>query len=479
MRINNIFKSNQEQAIAAWIQHLNNIRIEEMITQLAKQEMNFQSSMSQLILLKFFVDSPEHILGSTLTKHGEIAEHVQVRFSNADRMLLGKQGNHTFSGVGRTAMEDYLRNGKMIQFKFYNGEKGTFHAVVKHLNTYPKFIKQGGSYDIPKNQYNKLMDIYHRGETARATLNRSEETLFKQMKNWEVKEKVKVSEVIHPSKVDYKEVQLNNVNKVINNKGNEIKRKNKTIKNKIVDQHKPTLQEGVQTTVLAASLEGGTTFCMKVYEEIKKGKKISEFTSNDWKNIGIDTAHGTVKGAIRGGSIYTMTNFLKTSAPVANSLVTASFGVVSLARKLENNDITNEEFLISSEVICMDVSLSTLSATLGQTLIPVPVLGAIIGNTVGMFMVEIGKNYLNIDEQKLINNYVKKMNYINRKYEKEYNDILEKIQIQEQKFNSLVDLAFDKDVNKAFEASIQLARNEGVNSTDVLKDLNDIDVFFL
>lgn len=479
MRLENVFKSTQEQATAAWVDHLNNIRIEAMIDQLVQQETNFRSSLSQLTLLKAFIDSPEHILGSPATKHGEIAEHVQVRFANADRLLFGKAGDHTFNGVGRTAAEDYLRNGKMIQSKFYNGEKGTFNAVINHLDTYPKFVKNGGSYDIPKEQYDSLMDIYKRGETARSTLKRSEETLYKHMKSWESEKNVKVDEVIHPSKVEYKDVQTDVVKKTVKNKEARIKRKNEKMKAEIVDQHQPSLNEGLNATALGAALEGGTAFCIKIYEKRKKGKKISEFNAKDWKEVGIDTAKGTAKGAIRGGSVYAMTNLLKTPAPVANSLVTATFGVVSLARKYERKEITGEEFTISSEVICMDVGMSALSATIGQTLIPVPILGAIVGNAVGMFMLEIGKTYLNEDEQKLIKDYVNKMQTIDQNYENEYNEILRKIQVNETKFDSLVEMAFDEDVNKAFDASIELALHEGVDENLILKDLDAIDDYFM
>lgn len=173
-----------------------------------------------------------------------------------------------------------------------------------------------------------------------------------------------------------------------------------------------------------------------------------------------------------------MTNFLNSPAPVANSLVTATFGVVSLARKLENNQITKEEFTINSEVVCLEVGTSALSAMLGQTLIPIPVLGAIVGNTVGMLMLEISRNYLDSDEQQLIQEYVTKMSALDNKYVEEYSRLLKEIQNKEHKFNSLVELAFDKDVNKAFYSSVALALSEDVDEGMILKNLNDIDTYF-
>lgn len=115
---------------------------------------------------------------------------------------------------------------------------------------------------------------------------------------------------------------------------------------------------------------------------------------------------------------------------------------------------------------------------LGQTLIPIPVLGAIVGNTVGMLMLEISRNYLDSDEQQLIHEYVTKMSALDNKYVEEYSRLLKEIQNKEHKFNSLVELAFDKDVNKAFYSSVALALSEGVDEGMILKDLNDIDSYF-
>ena len=70
------------------------------------------------------------------------------------------------------------------------------------------------------------------------------------------------------------------------------------------------------------------------------------------------------------------------------------------------------------------------------------------------------------------------MSVLDNKYEEEYSRLLKEIQKNEHKFNSLVELAFDKDVNKAFYSSAALALSEGVDEKMILKDLNDIDSYF-
>lgn len=72
-----------EQAIAAWITHLNQMRLDTLIEKLNRQDINLEEALKELEKIKQFIGDPAHILGSVTTKHGEIAEHMQVNFENA------------------------------------------------------------------------------------------------------------------------------------------------------------------------------------------------------------------------------------------------------------------------------------------------------------------------------------------------------------------------------------------------------------
>lgn len=140
------------------------------------------------------------------------------------------------------------------------------------------------------------------------------------------------------------------------------------------------------------------------------------------------------------------------------------------AIELNNGDITAEEFVDASETICLDVTMSAVSSMLGEILIPIPVLGAIIGNTVGMFMMNIARSYLSSEEQKLIATYQKEMTELKNQLDSEYNALVEKLETELAEYGSLVDLAFDADVNIRFESILSRAKLIGAN-TDRLVDL--------
>lgn len=452
-----IAKSTQEQAVAAWIDFRNVLRFQELAEKLANQDINFEAAMAELQKLKVFVAHPEHIFGDFPQKHGEIAEHVQVRFSNAARLVKGLKANHTFDGVARTAAEDYLRNGKMVQSKFYKGISGTLTAIAEHHDKYPWFMQNGECYDIPKSQYEELMRIYAAGKSG-IDLNSSDAKLFDAIREWEKQNGVKFDEVVQPSLVNYEDVQLDTVGNTIQDEEAKIEETDQQRREQAHAEAKPTLKEGVKVTVTAALLEGGAAFVIGVYKKKKAGKKIAEFTKEDWKELGIDTGVGTEKGAIRGGAVYILTNFTSVPAPMASAMVTATIGMLVQAYKLNNGDITAEEFIDASEALCLDVTVSAISSMLGEILIPIPILGAIIGNTVGMFMMNIARSYLSAEEQKLIATYQKEIAELKNQLNAEYTALAEKLQAKLAEYDSLVALAFDEDVNVRFDSIISRAK---------------------
>lgn len=473
-----VFKSTQEQAVATWINQLNQLRLSVLIEELAEQDVNLDEALSMLQKIRDFVAAPQNILGSEATKHGEIAENVQVYFSNARKAVEGLKPEYTFEGVGRLAPEDYLKKGAKVQSKFYSSDIGnrTFDAVCKHLKDYPDFIKEGGVYDIPKDQYDHIVDILNKESSL---LSRSEATLVRKIREWEQNKNISFTDKVKPAVVDYADVQIGAVNETVNKEEASIRDKDQKIRDQVYENSKPTFEEGTKATVASAAIEGGAAFCLKVAEKLKSGKRISDFTIDDWKDVGISTSKGTATGGLRGATIYVMTNFTATPAAVASALVTATVGTITQAYKYKTGEISEEEFLINSQVLSLEVSISAISSLIGQIVIPIPVLGAVIGNAVGTFVYGIVKDNCNKEEQRIIDSYNKSMNELNRYLDERYKWIIAMLNAEFEKFTSIVELAFDEDVNKSFYASISFAEYVGVDKNKILYCKKDIDNFFL
>lgn len=480
-----IIKSTQEQAVAAWIEYLNQQRLTELIRQLGKQDINLSRSLEVLA-------STKHIIGDIVTSnrgggkgmHGFIAEAAECGIGNARNLVHGARPEYIW--VNDNGPVDLIRNGISIQQKFVQAQ-GHFslNAVAEHLNTYPQYLQRGGKYQIPKDFYEKLMTLMSMSEDEAKKLVASggSERNPLTYSNWKwVHEFFKTNGLttndIEPSLLDYSDVQRNAIDQTIERETQNIRETDQELRNEAYQANRATLKEGVQVAATGAVMEGGMNFCLTVAKKRKEGKKLHDFTAEDWREAGIETAKGGAAGALRGGGIYVMTNFSATPAPVANALVTAALGISSLANQLRKGTISEDDFLIESETVCLDVSVSAIASILGQAAIPVPVLGAVIGNTVGMFMYGLSKELLNKREQRLIEGYSAQMTELNARLSKEHTELLTRLLEEFERFASALELAFDPDINVAFAGSIQLALQVGVPSGDVLKNKGEIDAYF-
>ena len=103
------------QVAAAWGALDAERRAGELAAALRGQDRAFLGAMRELHVVRDFVGSPANILGSTATKHGEIAEQVHVGVSRARDVLYGRAPAATFDGVPRTGPVDYRVDGVDIQ----------------------------------------------------------------------------------------------------------------------------------------------------------------------------------------------------------------------------------------------------------------------------------------------------------------------------------------------------------------------------
>lgn len=482
MQAAQILKSTQGQAVASWIDFLNQLRLDELVAKLAAQGANFEGAMNELQQLKDFVANPDGILGSLKSKHGETAEYFHVNISNARRIIEGLSPECIKEAYGRTAPEDYLVNGIKVQAKYLNGLVKTLthnNGVMGHMAKYPDFLAEGGIYHIPQDQYNAMQKLISLSDEEINKASHQVRTIVQRLRDFQEQAGIDLnSDSIQPAIGTYDEVQLGKINDTIDKEDKAIRDKDKERRDDAYQASKPTLREGVKVTAASAAIEGGVSFGLAVAAKRKSGKKILEFTSDDWKDIGIDTAVGGGKGAVRGAGIYTLTNFTATPAAVASALVTATFGLAAQASLLQQGKISNEDFIINSEVICLDVTVSTIASLMGQVAIPIPVLGAVIGNTAGMFMYGIAKNHLTEQEQALIARFNSSIQLLNEQLDEHYCELLERLNQEFARFQSVLELAFDLDVNLAFEGSIGVAIQVGCDEDKILRGKPAVDAYF-
>ncbi len=478
-----ITKSNQEQAVASWINYLNQVRLDRLLSTLHTQNGNLEQAL-QTLDNTFAMIRDEIIIrnrGGIKGMHGFIAEVAECGIGNARNEILGKAP--VYEWINDNGPADLLRNGIPIQQKFVNaGNHLSLQAIKQHLISYPWFIEQGGKYQIPEDHYERIK--YLLSLSPEQANKMPTETGDFSLKQWrEVhsffeKGDVKLSD-IEPSKLSYKSVQPQVIESTISDEKKSIRETDKAIRDKAYSQSKPTMQEGLRAGAVSAAIEGGMTFTISIRSKIKQRKSIKNLTSEDWSDILKDTGIGTVKGGVRGISIYAMTNFTATPAAVASSLVTASFGIAHQVFLLNAGKITQDEFILNSEILCVDVSVSALSSFIGQAVIPIPVVGAVIGNTIGNLIYQAAKDYIKKADRKRIENYLCDIKTMAHDLDNQYRRYVEQLNVLLNEYFSILDIAFAVDSRQALQGSIQLAEFVGVNNDEILRTGSDIDNYFL
>lgn len=480
-----MIKSGQEQAVASWINYLNQVRLDRLMEVLQKEELNLNEAMSTIgetlkTISRDIVNNGKG-RGGQYGMHGFIAEVAECGIGNAREQIEGKAP--IYEWINDNGPEDLRRGATLIQQKFVNGGGHlSLQAIRMHLNAYPDFLDNGGVYQIPEDHYEKIKWLLSISEKEANKMPTS--TGDFSLKQWrEVHEFFKNGDIpldkVEPSKLKYSEVQKGTYEQTFSKEKDSLRKRNQERKEQAYNKSKPTLSEGAKATAAAAAIEGAMALCLGIAEKRKSGKKFNAFDEEDRKEIAATTGKGTLKGSIRGASIYTLTNFTATPAAVASAIVTATFGIAEQAYQLKQGNVNEQRFIENTEMLCLDASVSALSSFAGQILIPVPVLGAVIGNTVGTMMYQIAKDNLSAREQKIFEEYAEAVRQLDVSLQDQYQEFVDEIGKDTKLFMELLNRAFAPDIRVAFEGSIDLAKSCGVPVDEILDSKEKIASYFM
>ena len=230
-----------DQLIGSAVNALNQARIDDMVVKLSHQDIAFVLAREQMQKVRDFIASPGNILGSMNTKHGEIAEQVEVGLRNSEQAI--KEGlqdattfRATFEGVGRNARMDYLIDGIEVQSKFINGTNKNLMQILKHMDEYSNFGKDGSFYHIPKDTWQEIQDVLD-GKPVEGLKSTTIEAIKAKVAEIESETQRPFAEVVRPGISDYKDVQLGKINETLDKHDQELARQNDAKRTEIIDDH--------------------------------------------------------------------------------------------------------------------------------------------------------------------------------------------------------------------------------------------------
>lgn len=477
-------KTSQEQAVAAWVNYLNQLRLDNLLSTFRQQDVNLKDALASVdeAIRKIDLEVVTANRGGVKGMHGFIAEVAEVGVGNARSHILGKGA--VYQWVNDNGPVDLVRGGVAIQQKFVAaGGRFGLGAITKHLEKYPDFVSSCGKYQIPSDHFDMIRKLHDmpREEAATLLARSGDGPSFRDWQRVQAffREGSVGIETLEPSALDYHEVQRGVYESTLGAEKDALRSTDQAQRNHAYQASRPKLEEGAKATLVAAAVEGGTAFVIKVVQKRREGKKLKDFTADDWIEIAVETGLGTVRGGVRGLSIYSLTNFTATSAAVASSVVTAAFGIAEQANKLRRGEIDELEFIEAAELVSLEAAVSGLSSFVGQALIPVPVLGAVIGNTVGMIMFSAVSSSLSRREAELITRYLEEQRVLDAHLAAQYQDLVNQLDASMADYLTVLERAFSPDVEVALLGSVDLALTLGVVADDVLDSEQKTFAYFL
>ena len=448
---------------------------------LSNQETAFREAQEALQVVKDFIGAPEHILGSPDTKHGEIAEQVHVGVRRASDLLHQRMPEATLAGVGRLDAVDYV-DGVAIQSKYYNGLRNTLDGIVAHMEQYKDFATGTGRYHIPRDQFAQLGQLREAG-TIEGLSDRGVARIQRQIESLVAESGRSLDELIESGEATYAEVQQGRVHDTIEHRERGLAETNEDLKDQVRAEHRPTLAGAATAAAVGAAAGGGVSFAQAVWDKYKDGKKPfhGDFSVEDWKEIGVTTVKGAGGGAVAGGALYLLTNVTELSAPFAGALVSALMGVGRLVGHYCAEKIDGTQFVNLSLLVASDAAIVGMASMAGQTLIPMPMLGAFIGSIAGKLVASaIRKGFDDIDPQ-----LAERVDAYEAQAIAKLDDALQtELERLDSWFGSLADLAriaFDEATNSELRlaASARFAQAVGLPNHQILRSTSDIDEFML
>lgn len=144
---------------------------------------------------------------------------------------------------------------------------------------------------------------------------------------------------------------------------------------------KNAMKAGLQSAAIAAGINMILSLSVKL---VKEEKFFWDYEADDWKDVLFDIGIGGIAGGISASILNIVGSYSASAVPGVSALLMATFGIASLVPDYLDGKLTTDEFIVEVEMICFDVALILLTGVMGQTIIPVPALGAVIGSVAGM-----------------------------------------------------------------------------------------------
>ncbi len=236
-------------------------------------------------------------------------------------------------------------------------------------------------------------------------------------------------------------------------------------------------------------MKAGTIAAFSIVSKVAAGKPIKDFSDQDWKDIAGKVADYAI---LTDGQQYSVlifeayADYVDISVKVlelngiseekreAISLIATK--VRNLSNELAEGKITEVNYTEQCLWLLLEAMIKLLSTY--STIIVGEEL-AEFTQSVAMLAFEYGRYSLYKQELEILNQYLEHQEEVDEELENKLNAFKDELQERSKVFDDLIADAFSPDFEKRLMSSVELAKNAGVEESEILDSIKKVDDFFL
>lgn len=236
-------------------------------------------------------------------------------------------------------------------------------------------------------------------------------------------------------------------------------------------------------------LKIGTVFQIFLVDVLASGKKADELTADDWQSLAGKVAKYAV---LEDGQSYSefvfglYADYIDLSEKVLKVRGVSeerAAAVKEIADQIRNNsdllqqgEITEVRYVEDNLWLSLEAMIKCLS------LYMTPLIGpeyTQLLQSVTQLGFEYGRYMLYAKEQAILQEYLDNQRILDERLQTEYEAYLDEVSKNAERFQGLIDAAFDPGLRESLAESIALAKAYGVKEEELLKSEEEIDAFFM
>lgn len=204
--------------------------------------------------------------------HGFLAEIAEKGIHNARGLIDGNPADMTW--VNDNGPVDLIVGNTPLQQKIYRSAIASLDAANRHLKAYPGFLRVGGKYQIPNDQYQalKFLGGLSHEEAYKSLSATTSPTIGEWRKVNALLGRSNVSlEDLEPAKIDYAQAQKGAVEKTFEGERKSLLKKDRKRRDAAHERSKPSVREGAKATLVSAGIEGAAA------KDVCDGRELASF----------------------------------------------------------------------------------------------------------------------------------------------------------------------------------------------------------